>query len=171
MQSYRMSPGSKVFQHVAWFVPVALAVPALFGAVAATSGTTTAVVDAGIVADTTITIRTFATNLSFEPDRIAVRAGTTVRIRYVNESTLAHNLVIVRTDDDIDTLGMAAHAASETGFVPMQHKDRMIAYSPLASPGKTVEMTFVAPAAGEYPFACLVDGHYNVMVGMLRSRP
>jgi uncharacterized cupredoxin-like copper-binding protein len=66
---------------------------------------------------------------------------------------------------------MAAHGASATGFVPMQHKDRMIAFTPLAAPGQTVEVTFVAPPAGEYPFACLVDGHYNVMLGMLRSRP
>jgi plastocyanin len=118
---------------------------------------------------TTITIRTYATALAFDPDVISVKAGTVVRIRYVNESTMAHNLVIVRTDDDIDTLGPAAYDAGATGFVPMQHKERMIAFTPLASPGKTVEVTFVAPPAGEYPFVCLVDGHFNVMLGTLAS--
>jgi len=113
---------------------------------------------------------TFATALAFEPDGFTVKAGTTVRIRYVNESTLAHNLVIVRTEEDIDVLGTAAYEAGATGFVPMQHKDRMIAFSPLASPGKTVELTFVAPPPGEYPFVCLVDGHFNIMLGTVRSR-
>jgi uncharacterized cupredoxin-like copper-binding protein len=123
------------------------------------------------VADTTITIRTVGANLAFEPDRISLKHGLTVRVRYVNESTLGHNFVIVHTDDDIDVLGKAAHEAAGTGYVPMQHKDRIIGYSPLASPGQTVEFTFVVPPPGEYPFVCLVDGHYNMMVGTLRSRP
>jgi plastocyanin len=126
---------------------------------------------ASLPADTTITIRSTSAALAFEPDRFTVKAGTTVRIRYINESVMAHNLVIVRTEDDIDIVGAAAYEAGETGFVPMQHKNRMIAYSPLASSGMTVEMTFVAPPPGEYPFVCLVDGHFNVMLGTVRSRP
>jgi plastocyanin len=120
---------------------------------------------------TTITIRSTSAALAFEPDQFTVKAGTTVRIRYINESVMAHNFVIVRTGDDIDVLGAAAYEAGATGFVPMQHKDRMVAYSPLASAGKTVEVTFVAPPPGEYPFVCLVDGHFNVMLGTMRSRP
>ncbi len=120
---------------------------------------------------TTITIGSTATALSFDPNRISVKQGATVRIRYVNESTLAHNLVIVKNDADIDVIGPDAHHAANTGYVPMQHKGRMIAHSPLASPGKTVEFTFVVPPAGEYPFACFVDGHYNMMLGTLVSRP
>jgi len=150
---------------------LALALPALLLSAAAPSprsgaGSLTVRADT-----TTITIRSTSAALAFEPDQFTVKAGTPVRIRYVNESVMAHNLVIVRTEDDIDVLGTAAYDAGETGFVPMQHKDRMIAYSPLASTGKTVEMIFVAPPPGDYPFACLVDGHFNVMVGKVRSRP
>ena len=119
---------------------------------------------------TIITIRTTGYNLAFDPDRITVREGDTVRIRYVNESTLGHNLVLVRNEDDIDLLGAAAYDAARTGFVPMEHKDRMIAWTAMASPGQTVEVEFVAPPAGSYPFVCLVDGHFNVMVGTLVSR-
>ncbi|MGH7459961.1 MAG: plastocyanin/azurin family copper-binding protein, partial [Longimicrobiales bacterium] len=135
-----------------WVVP-ALAVLA--------SGATTAApgsIDATAVrADTTtITIRSYATTLSFDPDRISVKAGTPVRIRYINESTFGHNLVIVKKDADIDVIGPVAHEAASNGFVPEQHKSKMIGYSPLAGPGKTVEFTFVAPPAGEYPFVCFV---------------
>src|SRR5262245_6508749 len=123
-------------------------------------------------ADTTvITVKSVETMLAFDPDRITVKQGAVVRIRYINESTFAHNFVIAKKDSDIDEIGPHAQEASSTGYVPMQYKDRLIAFSPLAQPGKTVEVTFVAPAAGDYPFVCLVDGHYNAMVGSLKTLP
>lgn len=123
----------------------------------------------GAVRDTTITIRTTGSALEFSPSRIAVRQGTRVRLVYVNEGTLPHNLVLVRDADDIDMLGMAALDASGTGYVPLQHRDRMIAHSGLAAPGTTVQVVFEAPPPGEYSFVCLYAGHYNMMVGSLRS--
>lgn len=119
---------------------------------------------------TTITVYSYGSEMAFEPASVSAKEGTTVRIRYINEGTLPHNFVIVRDADDIGTLGSAAYDAGQTGFVPMAHKDKMIAYSGLASPGETVEFTFVAPPAGEYTFVCLVAGHYNMMLGKFRSR-
>ena len=118
---------------------------------------------------TTIVIRSTSAALAFDPDLITVRAGTIVRIRYVNESVFSHNIVIVKKEADIDLMGPASFDAEETGFVPMKYKARMVAWSPLAVAGKTVEFTFTAPAPGDYPFVCFVDGHFNMMVGMLKS--
>lgn len=119
--------------------------------------------------DTTITIRTTGSNLQFTPDRISAKEGTRVRIRYVNEGTLPHNIVLVKDEDDIDLLGQAALDAKDTGYVPLEYRDRMIAYSTLATPGETVEITFEVPPAGEYFFVCLYSGHYNMMFGTMRS--
>jgi plastocyanin len=119
--------------------------------------------------DTTITIHTTGSNLEFSPARIAAREGTRVRIRYVNEGTLPHNVVLVKDEADIDMLGLAAFQAGGTDYIPVQHEERMIAYTKLAVPGETVEMTFTVPPAGEYFFVCLYAGHYNMMVGTLRS--
>lgn len=124
---------------------------------------------AEVQVDTTITIRTTGSNLEFSPSRISAKAGTRVRIRYVNEGTLPHNIVLVKDEGDIDMLGMAAFQASKTDYVPLQHEERMIAHTELAVPGTTVEMTFVVPPAGEYFFVCLYPGHYNMMLGTLRS--
>lgn len=121
--------------------------------------------------DTTITIHTTGSALEFTPARIAVRHGTRVRMRYVNAGTLPHNLVLVWDGDAIDRLGLAALDASETDYVPLQHEDEMIAHSRLAAPGDTVEVTFDAPPPGEYFFVCLYAGHYNMMIGTLRSLP
>jgi uncharacterized cupredoxin-like copper-binding protein len=120
-------------------------------------------------ADTTITIRSYGSELQFLPSSIAVRAGTRLRIRYINEGTFPHNIVVVKTDNDIDPLGTAAFNAGSTGYVPLDMTDRMIAHSPLAPPGETIEFTFTVPDPGEYPFVCLYPGHYNMMVGELKS--
>lgn len=119
--------------------------------------------------DTTINITSVGSDLQFLPDDIAAKAGTVLRIRYINEGTFPHNIVVVKNDDDIDPLGVAAFQAGSTDYVPLAMEDRMIAHSPLAAPGETVEFTFVVPPAGEYPFVCLYPGHYNMMLGTLRS--
>lgn len=119
-------------------------------------------------ADTTITIRAGSSTLEYDPPAIAAKQGTRVRIRFINAGTLPHNIVFVKDDDDID--GLAA-AASRLGgdYVPLAQQDRMIAYSALASPGQTVELTFVVPPAGVYTYVCLFSGHSNSMLGALRS--
>lgn len=120
-------------------------------------------------ADTTITLHTMGSNLEFTPARISAKQGTRITLRLVNEGTLPHNVVLVQDEADIDMLGAAAFKAKDTGFVPLEHKDRMIAYTELAGPGETVEVTFDVPAAGEYWFVCLYPGHFSMMVGTLRS--
>lgn len=120
-------------------------------------------------ADTTITIRALSSTLEFVPARISVKTGLRVRLRFVNEGTLPHNFVLPKTDDDIDLLAPAAYAAAETGFVPAEFRDRLIAFTRLASPGETVEVTFVVPPPGEYTYVCLFPGHYASMLGTLRA--
>lgn len=119
--------------------------------------------------DTTITVRAVGSNLEFEVPEIAVKNGKRVKLRFVNAGTLPHNIVFAREDKDVDVLAAAASEAYKTGDVPVQLKDRMIAYSTLASPGQTVAVTFVVPPPGEYTYVCLISGHYNSMLGTLRS--
>lgn len=119
--------------------------------------------------DTVITLRSEGTELTFIPDRLTVKAGTRVRIRYRNDGDLPHNFVLARSDDDLDPMADAAYEAAETGYVPVDMADRMIAHTSLVSPGQTVEVDFVAPPAGEYTYICLFPGHANMMLGTLRT--
>ncbi len=144
--------------------PLAPAIP--LPATAAMSAASTQ--DEGPV-ERTVTIRTSGSNLSFEPDAISLKAGTRVTIQYINDGVLPHNLVVLRSEDDLDDLGAAAYEAEATGFVPLDEKDKLIAYTGLAAPGATVTVTFVVPPPGEYTFVCLFPGHYNVMLGTLRA--
>ena len=119
--------------------------------------------------DTTITIRASGSSLEFQPARIAVKTGLNVRLRFVNDGTLPHNVALPRSDDDLDAIAVAAYQAGETGYIPPAHKDQLIAYTTLASPGQTVEATFVVPPPGEYTYVCLFPGHANSMLGTLRA--
>lgn len=120
-------------------------------------------------ADTTITIRASGSTLEFTPTRVSARAGTRLRIRFVNDGTLPHNLVVPRSDDDIDALVLAAYKAGDTNYVPMELKEKLIGWTTLASPGESVETSFVVPPAGEYTYVCLFPGHSNSMLGTLRA--
>lgn len=120
-------------------------------------------------ADTTITIRAAGSTLEFTPARVSAKAGTRLRLRFVNDGTLPHNLVVPKSDDDIDALALAAYQAGETGYVPVDLKTKLIGFTTLASPGETVEVSFVVPAAGEYTYVCLFPGHSNSMLGTLRA--
>jgi uncharacterized cupredoxin-like copper-binding protein len=119
--------------------------------------------------DTTIVVRAEGPILEFIPGRLAAKAGLRVRLRFINDGLLPHNVVVPNDYDDLDELSTASMQSGSTGYIPMALKDKMLAYTKLASPGDTVDVVFVMPAAGEYTFVCLYPGHTNIMTGTLRS--
>ncbi|MGH7710137.1 MAG: plastocyanin/azurin family copper-binding protein [Gemmatimonadaceae bacterium] len=44
-----------------------------------------------------------------------------------------------------------------------------MAFTTLASPGQTVEVTLTVPPPGEYTYICLFPGHATSMFGTLRA--
>lgn len=120
--------------------------------------------------DTVVELGSEGTTLEFVPDRLALDAGTRVTLRYTNDGSLPHNLVLLRDDAGLDEMAVDAYDASDTGYIPPGYEEEMIAYTPLVSPGETVELTFVVPEPGEYTYVCLFPGHANSMIGTLRSR-
>ena len=119
--------------------------------------------------DTTVVIRSEGPSLEFVPTRIAVKTGLRVRVRFINDGLLPHNIVFPRDENDIDDLAAGAIEAAATGYVPMAQKAKLFGYSGLAKPTQTVEAVLTMPAPGEYRFLCLYPGHQNNMVGILRS--
>jgi plastocyanin len=141
----------------------------LAGVLVAVSAMSPSVDAAQTAPDTTVVIRSTGAELAFQPARLALKNGTRVRIRFINDGALPHNIVFPRTEADIDVLSAAATDAAETGFVPLDLKAQMFAYSALAKPTETAEVTFTMPAPGEYWFVCLYPGHAANMLGTLRS--
>jgi uncharacterized cupredoxin-like copper-binding protein len=100
---------------------------------------------------------TLTDNMRFTPDRLEVRQGETIRIVLANEGKLLHEFVL-GTRKELD-----AHAALMVKFPGMQHDEPYMAH---VSPGKTGEIVWTFNRAGEFDFACLINGHYQAgMVG------
>ena len=79
---------------------------------------------------------------------------------------MVHNVVFVTDKGAINRVGQAALSASDNEYIP--DDDAIFAYTPLAQPGQTVEVTFTAPEEpGDYPYICTFPGHYSMMQGTM----
>jgi uncharacterized cupredoxin-like copper-binding protein len=103
---------------------------------------------------------TMTDNMRFTPDRFEVRQGETVRIVLANEGRMLHEFAL-GTKKELD-----AHAALMLKFPAMEHDEPYMAHVP---PGKTGEIVWTFNRAGEFAFACLINGHYQAgMVGRVK---
>lgn len=119
-----------------------------------------------------ITIEPVGNTLKFNKTEFSVSPGQTVHIIFKNtadNAAMSHNVVVVRSEDVINTVGQAGMMASDTDYVPMDMKNDIIAFTPMSAPGETVEVTFTAPTTpGDYPYICTFPGHYLSMTGIMR---
>lgn len=145
---------------------VALANAALLqgGAAASKSQASTTVEQTpwGIAGDARSVGRSIEVRMSdamrFSPDRIKVKVGETIRFVLKNDGKLMHEFVI-GTRETLDE-----HAASMLKHPGMAHKEAYIAH---VAPGKTGVLVWTFNRAGEFGFACLIEGHYQA--GMIGS--
>jgi plastocyanin len=123
-----------------------------------------------VFADTTVLeILSTGIDLNYSVTEIQAKAGSTLRIRYINESDMSHNIVFVREEADIRPVGVAALQAIANDWIPENEMDRIMAYSELAYPGDTVEFAFKVPPPGTYPYICTYSAHWTQMQGRLIS--
>lgn len=115
-----------------------------------------------------VNLKASGSTLGFEPEEISVKSGKIVKLKFTNAGTLPHNFVLVKSEDDLDALAMAAMEGGGD-YVPMDLKSKLFAFTKLASPGQTVEVVFPAPPPGLYTYVCLMSGHAAMMLGKLRS--
>ncbi len=118
-----------------------------------------------------IELRSSGVALSYDVTEIRAKTGERLSLRYVNASEMVHNLVIVRSERDIEPVGIAGLAAHATEWVPASERARILEASPLAQPGQTVTLDFTAPSPGVYPYICTFSGHFTVMQGRLIVEP
>jgi len=109
----------------------------------------------------TITL-TMGDDMRFQPDRLEIRLGETVRLRVRNTGRLLHELVIGTPEE------LAAHAAQMLKHPDMEHAEPYMTHVP---PGQTGEIIWTFNRAGDFEFACLVAGHYQAgMKGRISVR-
>ncbi|NHE56181.1 plastocyanin/azurin family copper-binding protein [Cyclobacterium plantarum] len=121
-------------------------------------------------ADTTVVeIKTEGIDLSYSVPEIKAKAGEILRIQYINGSDMNHNIVLVKGEEDIRPVGVAALRAIANDWIPEKEMDRIIAYSALAHAGDTVSFSFKVPPPGIYPYICTYSAHWTQMQGRLIS--
>ncbi len=110
--------------------------------------------------------------MKYDKEKLTVKTGAKVHLTFHNESTLSvlpHNWVLVKDGTQAAVAAAGLAKGKEAGYI--DPGPDILAHTPLAEAGKTVEVTFTAPAPGTYPYICTVPGHYVVMHGQLVVTP
>ena len=106
-------------------------------------------------------------DMKFSVTTIQARAGESLRLRFVSKGTIpkiamAHNVVVLKAGTDVAKFINDGAPSRVTDFIPPTMKDAVIAKTPLAGPGETVQVIFTAPSKpSKYPFVCTFAGHYQ----------
>ena len=140
-------------------VPIAAATPAAPSAAAAKSGARVIEITAN-------------DQMKFSVATIEAKAGEELKVVLTNAGTLpkeamGHNWVLLKAGTDVAAFATAGMTAKETDYISPALKDQVIASIPVLGPKKSGDVTFKAPAAGEYPFICSFPGHFMLMKGTL----
>lgn len=124
---------------------------------------------AGITAaDPARTVEIIGTDdMKYSVTTITAKRGETLNIRLISRGTIpkvamAHNVVVLKLGTDVLKLLKEGAPHRATDFIPPAMTSAVIAKTPFAGPGETVQVTFTVPAKpGRYPFICTFAGHYQ----------
>lgn len=110
------------------------------------------------------TVEVLLKDIAFEPDRLQVKAGETVRFVLINQGQLPHEFnlgdKVMHVEHQKQMLAMAGHVHGGTAH------DHDTANTVLVMPGKRAELTWTFRGSAPIEFACNVPGHYQAgMVG------
>jgi len=106
-------------------------------------------------------------DMKYSVTTITARAGEPLHLRLVSKGTLpriamAHNVVVLKAGTDVERFINDGFPFRATDFIPPTMKDAVIAKTPFAGPGETVQVFFTAPSKpGRYPFVCTFSGHFQ----------
>ncbi|MGB7290987.1 MAG: plastocyanin/azurin family copper-binding protein [Thermodesulfobacteriota bacterium] len=104
--------------------------------------------------------------LRFSVTQINAKPGEKVTVKLTNKTSLppvamSHNFVLLKTGADPGAIANAALEAKDSGYIPKDMMDKIIAHTGLVAGGETKSVTFNAPKEpGHYTYICTFPGHY-----------
>jgi len=113
--------------------------------------------------------------MKFNLARVEVKVGETIKVVLKNVGTLpkeamGHNWVLLKPGTDLNAFAQASMTAKDAEYIAPAFKDKVVAFVKVLGPKQTGEVTFTAPAAGEYTYVCSFPGHYMLMKGTLIAK-
>ena len=113
-------------------------------------------------------------DMKYSLNTIEAKAGETLRIRLtvrgvMPKVAMAHNVVVLQMGTPVEKLLKDGAPFRDNDFIPPAMNRSVIAKTPFAGPGETVQVVFTVPSKpGKYPFLCTFAGHYQAgMKGLL----
>ncbi|MCH7225463.1 plastocyanin/azurin family copper-binding protein [Haloferula sp. A504] len=127
----------------------------------------------GAAAQDAVTIEmTGNDQMQYDKKEITAVEGQKVTIKFKHigklpKAAMGHNVVILKSGTQIAPFAMKCAPAAANDYIPEdeESKSLIIAHTEMIGGGEETEVTFTAPAAGEYPYLCTFPGHFGVMNG------
>jgi azurin len=122
--------------------------------------------DAPVVTITVKAVGNSMAEMKYDQSALEVAAGSTVKLTLISETkeeSMPHNWVLVKKGSAERVATKAIEAGPDKNYIPAT--DDVLVATSLLKPGAKEEITFPAPAAGEYLFICTYPGHWQQMQG------
>jgi azurin len=109
---------------------------------------------------------TAADDMKYDKTTIEAKPGEQLHIKLTPKGTMpkiamSHNWVLLKLGTDAAAFVNAGMSARATDFIAPDKKSQVIASTPLAGNGETVETTFKVPTVpGSYTYLCTFTGHF-----------
>lgn len=104
--------------------------------------------------------------MRYSIEEITVAPGTTVELTLktisdMPESQMAHNLVLLTKDTDVDAFVNLCVQYSDNGYIAPALTSKILARTGMLGGGEQETITFKAPSEpGRYTYVCTFPGHY-----------
>jgi azurin len=105
-------------------------------------------------------------DMKYDKTTIEAKPGEQLHIKLTPKGTMPkiammHNFVLLKLGTDAAAFVNAGMAARATDFIAPEKKTQVIANTPLAGNGESVDITFKVPTVpGSYPYVCTFTGHF-----------
>ena len=111
-------------------------------------------------------------NMRFDKEMFKIKTGKKIRLIFSNtgppsNTTMAHNVVILKKGTDIADFADAVHNAKNEQYVPSSVGSLVIAHTKLVSGGDSDEVDFTISQPGIYDYICSFPGHWGTMQGKI----
>ncbi len=118
-----------------------------------------------------VRVATLPEQMSYDKDRVVVKAGKPFEIVFENTDLMPHNLVVTEPGA-LEEIGQLAETtaqqpgALERGYIP--NSPKILLKSKLLNPREMQKLDFTAPTKpGIYPIVCTYPGHFRRMYAAL----
>jgi azurin len=111
-------------------------------------------------------------NMRFDKEMFRIKTGKKIRLIFKNtgapsNTTMAHNVVILKKGTDIADFADAVHNAKDEQYVPSSVGSSVIAHTKLVNGGESDEVEFTITEPGLYDYICSFPGHWGTMQGKI----